>query len=126
MSEKHKATLKKANAAISARDHEGFLVHCTEDIEWTMVGDLRLKGKEAVRRWMKTAYAEPPRFKQVQAIAEGNMLVVTGQIMVRDERGKEAPHAYCDVWRFRRGKMAGLMAYVVKTKVNPKRGRGSA
>lgn len=46
MSEKNKATLEKANAAIAEGDHEGFLSFCTDDTEWTFVGDKTLKGKE--------------------------------------------------------------------------------
>jgi ketosteroid isomerase-like protein len=42
MSEKNKATLMKGNAAIAAGDHEGFLVHCTEDTKWVFVGDQTL------------------------------------------------------------------------------------
>jgi ketosteroid isomerase-like protein len=120
MSERNKATLKKANAAISAGDHDGFLAHCTEDTEWTFVGERTLKGKAAVRRWMKTAYAEPPRFKVAHLIAEGNFVVAMGDITLKDKDGRDARHSYCDVWRFRRGKMAGLMAFVVQTKTNAK------
>jgi len=39
MSEKNKTTLQKANAAISEGDVEGFLSFCTDDIEWTAVGE---------------------------------------------------------------------------------------
>ncbi len=38
MSERNKAALKAANAAITQGDIEGFLVHCAEDITWTTVG----------------------------------------------------------------------------------------
>ncbi len=52
MSEKNKAILEKANAAITEGNNEGFLSFCTEDTEWTFVGDKTLKGKEAVRQYM--------------------------------------------------------------------------
>jgi ketosteroid isomerase-like protein len=121
MSERNKATLKKANAAISAGDHEGFLVHCTEDTEWIFVGDQTLKGKKAVRRWMKTAYVKPPRFKVARLIAGKDFVVALGEIMLKASGGKDARHAYCDVWRFRRGKLAELRAFVVKVKARAKR-----
>ena len=57
-----KSILEQANAAIARGDHEGFLRHCTEDTEWVFLGKQTLKGKEAVRRWMATAYQAPPRF----------------------------------------------------------------
>jgi len=37
VSQTHKATLEKANAAVGSGDHEGFLSFCTEDTKWTFV-----------------------------------------------------------------------------------------
>lgn len=50
MSDKNKAVLEQANAAVVRGDHEAFLAHCTDDVVWTFVGDKTLKGKEAVRQ----------------------------------------------------------------------------
>lgn len=116
MSENNKATLMKGNAAIAAGDNEGFLVHCTGDTKWMFVGDRTLKGKKAVRRWMKIAYEKPPRFKVTRLIADHDFVVAMGEITLKGEDGKDARHSYCDVWRFRRGKMAELRAFVVKVK----------
>ena len=114
MSQHHKAILEKANAAITEGDHEGFLAHCTEDTEWVFVGDITLQGKEAVRQWMATAYAEPPKFMVENLLAEGDFVTALGTINLKDENGETARYAYCDVWRFRDGKMAGLKAFVIK------------
>jgi len=110
----HKAILEKANAAIEKGDYEGFLAHCTEDTEWTFVGDQTLSGKQAVHEWMATAYTEPPKFDVHHLIAEGDIVTALGEITLKDEAGKETRHAYCDVWRFREGKMAGLHAFVIE------------
>lgn len=115
MSEKNKATLRRANAAIVEGNNEGFLAFCADDIEWTTVGDNTLKGKEAVRRWMVTAYAEPPRFTVADLIAEGDFVVACGDITVKDEHGAAIHSTYSDVWRFRDGKMVELRAFVIKT-----------
>jgi ketosteroid isomerase-like protein len=48
-------------------------------------------------------------------IAEGDSLAALGEITLKDEEGKTAQHAYCDVWRFRDGKMAELHAFVIET-----------
>ena len=37
-SDSNKAILEQANAAVSQGDYEGFLAHCTDDVEWTFVG----------------------------------------------------------------------------------------
>ena len=116
MSEKNKAILKQANAAVAKGDFEGFLVHCTEDVEWIFVGEQTLKGKEAVRQYMKETYIEPPRFVVDHLIAEGDFVTVLGDITLKDESGKDVELAYCDVWRLRDGKLAELKAFVVEKK----------
>lgn len=110
----HKIILEQANAAVRAGNNEGFLAHCTEDIRWTTVGKGTLQGKQAVRDWMKTAYASPPRFHVEQLVAEGDMVVALGTIMADGADGQPAEFAYSDVWRFRDGKMCELDAFVVQ------------
>ena len=113
MSDKNEAILEKANSAISKGDYEGFLTFCTEDTEWTFTGDTVLKGKEAVREWMTENYTEPPDFMVERFIAVDDSVVAMGKIWLRNGDGEKTEHAYCDVWRFRDGKMCELRAFVV-------------
>ncbi|MEA5449540.1 nuclear transport factor 2 family protein [Leptolyngbya sp. CCNP1308] len=115
MSEKNKAILEKANAAIAKGNNEGFLSFCADDIEWTFVGDKTIKGKEAVRQWMAATYVEPPKFRVANLIAEDDFVAALGDITMKDEDGKAADYSYCDVWRFRGDKIVELKAFVVKT-----------
>ena len=116
MSEKNKATLTRANAAITEGDHEGFLAFCTQDTEWTFVGDRTLRGKQAVRQWMADSYkAAPPRLRVHRMVAEGDFLTALGDIVLTDGSGRQTRHAYCDVWRVRDGRLAALHAFVVET-----------
>jgi len=110
----NKATLEKANEAVSKGDNEGFLSFCTEDTEWTFVGDRVLRGKEAVRQYMAVEYLQPPQFKVESLISEGDFVIAIGKINSKDENGKIAAYDYCDVWRFENGKMAALKAFVIK------------
>lgn len=113
MSEIHKKILEQANAAITRGDFEGFLAHCTDDTKWTFVGDRTLEGKDAVREWMKSTYRQPPKFQLHQMVSEDGFLAAIGEITLKDEAGKPTQNSYCDVWRFRGDKLAGLRAYVV-------------
>lgn len=113
----NKTILEKANAAITRGDNEGFLSLCTEDTEWTFTGDKILRGKEAVRRWMADAYREPPKFIVANLIAEGDYVTALGDITLKEDDGEEVQYKYCDVWRFREGKMAELTAFVIKSGV---------
>ncbi|MEH1791320.1 MAG: nuclear transport factor 2 family protein [Nostoc sp.] len=115
MSDKNKAILEEANAAIAEGNNEGFLSCCTDDTEWTFVGDKTLKGKEAVRQYMAMTYIEPPTFMVSNLIAEGNFVTALGDITMKGEDGKAAHYSYCDIWRFRDGKIVELRAFVIKT-----------
>ena len=115
MSKSNKEILERANAAISKGDFEGFLALCTEDTVWTFEGDRTLRGKNAVREWMAATYREPPKFKVQRMIAEDDFVAALGEITLKNAAGKDVEHAYCDVWRFRDGKMAELQAFVVET-----------
>lgn len=112
----NKTILEKANAAITEGNNEGFLSYCTDDTEWVFVGDKTLRGKEAVRQYMATAYVEPPKFMVGNLIAEGEFVTAIGRISLKNENGVMVDYDYCDVWRFRDGKMAGLKAFVIETK----------
>jgi ketosteroid isomerase-like protein len=63
---------------------------------------------------MKSTYREPPKFRVDRMIAETDFVAALGEILLKDDHGTEVRHAYCDVWRFRDGKLAGLRAFVVK------------
>jgi uncharacterized protein len=109
----NKLALKMANEAISAGDIEGFLSFCDDGIHWVTIGGDAIQGKETVRQWMKTEYVEPPRFSVKDLVAEGDLVVALGQIETRDSDGRIVLSSYCDVWRFRNGKMVELRAFVI-------------
>jgi uncharacterized protein (TIGR02246 family) len=115
MSAAHKQVLEQANAAILRGDFEGFLEFCTEDTEWTFVGERIIRGKDAVRQYMAATYKEPPKFAVHRMIAEDDVVAALGEITLKDEQGNSTDHAYCDVWRFRGGKLAALRAFVIET-----------
>jgi len=116
MSEKNKAILEEANAAVTEGDYEKFLSFCTYDTKWIFVGDQTLTGKEAVRRYMAETYIEPPKFMVANLIAEGDFVTALGEITLKDKDGKETHYSYCDNWRFRDGKMNELKAFVIEIK----------
>lgn len=106
------AILKRANERIAAGDIEGFLEFCDDDIRWTTVGETPLVGKRAVREWMADAYVQPPKFAVSEMVADDATVVAIGEISLQDGDQERTAH-YCDVWRFRDGKMIDLRAFVV-------------
>ena len=99
---------------MSAGDTEGFLSYCTEDTEWTFVGEKTLRGKEAVRKYIAETYGKPPKFDTSDLIAENEFLTALGQITITGTDGNESSYWYCDVWQLRSGKLDQLRAFVVK------------
>ncbi|WP_417369660.1 nuclear transport factor 2 family protein [Flavobacterium beibuense] len=116
MKENNKIILQKANEAISKGNYEEFLQYCTNDTKWIFVGDQILNGKEAVRKWMSNEYIQPPQNEVKNLIAENDYLTAIGQIAVMNENKESIKYSYCDVWRFRDGKMAELTAFVIEYK----------
>ncbi len=78
------------------------------------MGVSTLEGKQAVREWMKDAYATPPQFKVEQIVAEGDVVIALGTIEGPGKDGKPTTFAYSDVWHLRDGKLASLRAFVIE------------
>ena len=93
---------------------EGFLAFCSDETEWTYVGDRTIKGKEAVRHYLATTNIKPPKFTVIKLIAEGDFLPALGDITMMEKDEQEAHYSYCDVWRFRNGRLLELKAFVIK------------
>ncbi|ALR29545.1 ketosteroid isomerase [Chryseobacterium sp. IHB B 17019] len=109
----NKEILEKANAAVSKGNYEEFLSFCTDDTVWTFIGEQTLTGKEEVRKYMEKAYAEPPKFDVENLIADGDFVTAVGKISMKDEHSKMITYDYCDVWKFKDGKMWELKAFVI-------------
>lgn len=112
----NKEILHKANTLVTEGDNEGFLAFCTDDVIWEFIGDRKLEGKEAVRRYMAEVYVQPPKFDVEYMVAEADFVTVTGKISLKNNQGKVVDYAYCDVWKFRHGRMAELKAFVIEIK----------
>ena len=106
--------LHTANEFVSKGDYESFLAYCTSETKWVFIGERILNGKEEVRAYMKEFYVEPPVFNVEKAIEEGEFVMVTGEIRLKNKAGKYEHFDYCDIWRFEDGKIAELKAFVIE------------
>jgi ketosteroid isomerase-like protein len=125
MSSKNKQIVDQVNAAFAQNSVEGFLSCCTEDVVWTMVGETRVKGKDAIRQWMKSMNAEAPAFSVSNVIAEGDFATAYGDMTMKDKDGSSTPYSYCDIYRFRGDKIAELSSFVIKTQAQSAAGSGA-
>ncbi len=114
MSSPNRAIVEKVNASFADGNTEGFLSQCADDVVWTIVGSKTVSGKNAIREWMASMNMELPQFTVTNVIAEGDFVTAYGDMTMREE-GKTIPYAYCDIYRFRDGKIVELNSFVVKT-----------
>ena len=115
MATKNKEIVNKVNEAFADNNVEGFLAQCANDVEWTMVGDQTVKGKDAIRKFMQSMPAQPPTFTVSEVIAEGDFVMAHGDMMMDEKGEKNVPYAYCDIYHFRGGQIDELRSFVIKT-----------
>ena len=124
MSDKNKEIIEKVNASFAEGDVEGFLTHCADDVVWTIVGNKTTRGKNAIREWMTSWDAEPPKFTVDNVIAAGDFVTAYGDMTMKDKDGKSGPYAYCDIYRFRKGKIVELNSFVISTEAKTESATG--
>jgi len=108
--------LLDANQLVREGRYEEYLSYLTEDSKWVFVGERTLLGKEAVRQYIKEFYLAPPIFDMERSIEEGDFVTATGNISLKNEDGSYSHYSYCDIWRFDKGKLAEVTAYVIEKK----------
>lgn len=119
MSGGNKEIVEAVNAAFAAGNIEGFLSYCAEDVEWIVAGEDPVKGKDAIRKWMAAMDGEPPQFEVDDVIAEGDAVAAYGAMTMKDDEEEAVRYAYCDIYRFRNGKIVELRSFVVMNDDNP-------
>ena len=67
---------------------EGFLALCANDVEWTMVGDRTVKGKDGIREFMTSMPMQPPTFTVSDVIAEGDFVMAHGDMRMMKTAGR--------------------------------------
>ena len=107
----------KADAAINARDIDGFLALMTDDIVWeatTPPDGERYEGKAAVRAAGEGFLNSSPRarFETEEVVALGDRGFCRWTYHWVDESGKEGHVRGVDVYRVRDGKIAEILSYV--------------
>jgi len=86
-----KQIVQDINASFTKNDMESFLAQCDEDFTWTMVGEGSNTGKTAIREWMKGMEdCEPPVFGVTNLVEDGDIVVCSGDMTLKDKKGKSA------------------------------------
>src|SRR5215510_12204437 len=124
MSAKNKEIVEKVNASFAEGSAEGFLSCCADNVTWTIVGTRTVKGKDAIREWLSSIDTEPPKFTVDNIIAEGNFVTAYGDMTLKEKDGKTVSYAYCDIYRFRDGKIVELNSFLINTEAKAETASG--
>lgn len=117
MSQDLKEIVKKINDSFTQNNIEGFLEHSDENIVWRMAGDKSYTGKQSVRDFVAQMEGhEPPQFTTDILVAEGNTVVCSGEMTMKEKDGAVGHYSYCDIYTFKGDKVAELSSFVVKAK----------
>ena len=116
MQTENKTIVEKVNAAFDDGNTDAFLSFCTDNITWNIIGDMQLRGKNAIKNFMNTTPAEQPQFTVKEIVAEDNSAVCYGNMKMKNKEGNWEDYSFCDVYHFSNGKIAELLTFMVKHK----------
>jgi uncharacterized protein len=114
---KNKAVVEAFDRAFAKGDVDAILSQMADDVEWEMVGDMKVAGKENIRKFFKSMEGMGlPEIWPGIKVAEGDRVTSEGKMKGHDREGKEFTAAYCDSFLFKSGKIKQLTSYVITFK----------
>lgn len=112
--------LRDINEAF-ASNNSGFIIeNVTEDIEWSIVGDSSIKGKENFKKTLKDMEVpENMKLEISNILVQEEIAVVEGYIDMGKMSGKLKKYAFCDIYKLtgkEKPKIKELISYVIELK----------
>jgi ketosteroid isomerase-like protein len=118
--EQNKEIVRRAIAAISRGDLEGFMADAAEDVTLSVMGTMfpPIHGKQKVLKGLRNALGA--RLENGGAIAmtienliaEGDYVAEQSHGKARTKDGKDYNNTYCRVWRITDGKIRAMQEYL--------------
>ncbi|WP_198345835.1 nuclear transport factor 2 family protein [Nocardiopsis gilva] len=100
-------------------DHAQILSCLTDDIEWTVFGAFRLKGKEAYAAAIEgPGFVGPPQLEVVRMVEQGDVVMAELTGSVRRDTGEVMRMSMAEVFVMRDGKISERRAWVIELKEN--------
>ncbi len=126
MSDENREIVEQANALLMDGKTEEFTLLCTEDVEWTLLGDspTKINGRDGIIKFMASTSpsdSEVPKFTVLNILAEGDTVISNGEMSMKGNDGKLVPYAYCDIYTFKDGKIAKFLTFMNKTQAEPEK-----
>jgi ketosteroid isomerase-like protein len=114
--------MKSTNKQLSQQFSEGNFASCFDyfdsNIEWKIIGDKTLEGKEDVVNFCAKMLQETANttFKNSNMVVENNNIVVEGNCKYFNEDKTEGEVNYCDVFKFENDKISKITSYCIENK----------
>ena len=118
--EQNKEIVRRAIAALSRGDMEGFLADAADDVTLSVMGAMfpPIQGKQKVLKGLRNALVA--RLENGGAIAmtienliaDGDYVAEQARGIARTKDGKDYNNTYCRVWRITDGKIRAMQEYL--------------
>lgn len=104
-------------AAFDNNDIEAILNCVDDDIEWKMLGENTITGKENLRQF----FADHTDMKMISStkehvIIDGDQACVAGTVNCSDGKGNDFYMHYCDIYEIVNGKIKTMITFSVNKK----------
>lgn len=116
--------IRDFNEAFSKNNLEFILNNMSEDIVWNFIGEKVVKGKEAVRDFMKPmSKVETLELELLEIITHGRTAAANGRMKIKEASGEIKNFGFADFYVFdglKMPKVKKLTSYVVPIKEEQK------
>ena len=101
--------------AFNDDDDETILKYMADDVEWHMLGDDVISGKENISLF----FSKNPEIKVITCtqdhfLIDGDQASVSGEVQCQNQDGKVFDMYYCDIYELLDGKVKKMITYGVK------------
>jgi ketosteroid isomerase-like protein len=115
----NKATVETYLDGFRRNDHAQILSCLTEDIEWTVFGAFRLRGKPAYDAAIEgPGFVPPPELEVVRMVEQDDVVMAELTGTVARDTGETVRLSMAEVFVMRDGKIAERRAWVIELKEN--------
>ena len=113
----HRKIVMEIVSAFDNNDIEAILSCVTDDIEWHMLGDQTVSGKENLRQFF-TDHADMKMVSSTKnhIIIEGDSVSIDGDVHCSDGKTKDFHFHYCDIYDIENEKIKRITTYTVNKK----------
>lgn len=109
--------IKKISEEFSKGNFAATYNYFADDIEWKIIGDKMISGKESTIAFCTKMITEigSSTLNNINVIAENNCVAIEGNCHFTNEEGKAAAVEYCDVFLFEKEKIKTITSYLASS-----------